>query len=153
MGSRWIAILQAKWEFMMMTFKKGTRGHFRLNLLPTKFFLLNFTKIIWFFWDLRLTLYDIPKDVGLWLVLGEILAFSNIFGFLAVNWALKWTKTINFGCFPFEPKFKTLTVFSNTVFVLLGTTSDYFSKIEQYLGEYSPKKPPKRDNFMDTASI
>ena len=48
-------------------------------------FLLNFTRILLFFWDLGLTLFDIPKDA----VFPEILVLSNIFGFLAVNWALK----------------------------------------------------------------
>ena len=34
--------------------------------------------------------------------------------------------------------------FCNTVFVLLEiTTGQNLSKIEQYLGEYSPKKPQK----------
>ena len=77
------------------------------------------------FWDLGLTLFDIPKDV----VFAEILVLSNIFGFLAVHWALKWTKTVNFGCIPFEPKFKILKDFSNTVFLLL---EDYLcSKFQQ----------------------
>ena len=31
--------------------------------------------------------------------LTEILALSNFFGFQAVNWAPKWTKTVNFGAF------------------------------------------------------
>ena len=48
-------------------------------------FLLNFTRILGFSWDLGLILFDIPKDV----VFPEILVLSNIFGFLAVNWALK----------------------------------------------------------------
>ena len=78
-------------------------------------FLLNFTRILWFFWDLGLTLFDISKDV----VFPEILVLSNIFDFLAVNWTLKWIKSVNFGCIPFEPKFKTLKDFSNTLFVLL----------------------------------
>ena len=47
-------------------------------------------------------LFDIPKDA----VFAEILDLSNIFGFLAVNWAPKWTKTVNFQCALFEPNFK-----------------------------------------------
>ena len=46
-------------------------------------------------WDL-LTLFDIPKDV----VFAEILFFSNIFSFSAINWALKLTKTVNFVYIP-----------------------------------------------------
>ena len=34
----------------------------------------------------------------------------------------------------------------------LGAASDHFSKIKQYLGEFSPKKP-KRGPFMDGESI
>ena len=48
-------------------------------------FLINFTRIMWFFWDLGLTFFDIPKNV----VFPEMLVLSNIFGFLAVNLAPK----------------------------------------------------------------
>ena len=82
------------------------------------------------FWDLGLTLFDIPKDV----VFAEILVLSNIFGSSAVNWAQNGTKL--FDCInapkvysfvtfwgpigvPFESKFKILKDFSNTVFFLL----------------------------------
>ena len=36
--------------------------------------LLNFTRILWFFWDVEHILFDIPKDT----VFAEILVFSNI---------------------------------------------------------------------------
>ena len=85
-----------------------------------------------FFWDLGLTLLIISKDE----VFAEILVFSNIFGFLEVNCASKWTKTVNFGCIQFQPKFKILKDFSNIVFALLETTyGQSFSNIKQYLGE------------------
>ena len=48
-------------------------------------FLLNFTRILWSSWDLGLMLFDIPKNV----VFAEILVFSNVFGFRAVNWTPK----------------------------------------------------------------
>ena len=123
------------WEFPL-TLWRSNRGQFRLNLDPPKcFFLFNFTRILYFFWDLVLTLFDIPKDV----VFSNILVFSNIFGFPAVHWAPKRNKTVNFGCFPFI-----LKDFSNTLLVLLKTTSGQnFSKIKQYLGEQGPKKPKK----------
>ena len=38
------------------------------------------------------TLFEIPKDA----IFVEILVFSNISHFAVVNWAPKWTKTINF---------------------------------------------------------
>ena len=66
-------------------------------------FLLNFTKIIRFFLDLGLKLFDIPKDV------------SSILGFATVNWVPKWTKTVNFGCVLFDSKFELYKDFSNTV--------------------------------------
>ena len=78
------------------------------------FFLLNFTRILQLFCDLRLTLFDIPKE----LVLAKILVLSSVFDFPVVNWVPKWTRTVNFGCAPFEPKFKNLKDFSNAVFVL-----------------------------------
>ena len=102
-------------------------------------FLLNFTRILWFFWDLGLTLFDIPKDA----VFPEILVLSNTFGFQVVNWALKCTKTANFGCILFEPKFKILKA-SNTAFDLL---EEYFwLKSQQYrtiFGRVRPKIPKK----------
>ena len=65
-------------------------------------------------------LFDILKDVAF----PEMLSFSNISGFSAVNWAPKWSKAVNFRCLPFQLKFKILKEFSNTVFVLLDR--DYF---------------------------
>ena len=78
-------------------------------------FLLNFSSIMWFFWDLWLPLFDIAKNV----VFPENLVISSIFGFLGVNWVPKWTKTVNFRCVPIDSKFKLLKDFSNTVLVLL----------------------------------
>ena len=105
---------------------------FRPKLGPKNVFRLNFPIIVWFFWDLGLTLLIIPKDA----VYAGILVFSNIFGFLTVNWAPKWTEIVNFSCIPFEPKFKILKDFSNTVFFLLENTyGQSFSKIKQYLAE------------------
>ena len=66
----------------------------------------------------------------------EILGLSNIFGFSAVNWAPKLTKTVNFVCIPFEPKLKLLKDYSNTMFALLEdylwsklTTDIYLNKV------------------------
>ena len=42
------------------------------------------------FWDLGLTLFDISEDA----VFAEILVLSNTLGFSAVNWPLKWNKTV-----------------------------------------------------------
>ena len=60
------------------------------------FLLFSFTRILWFFWDLGLPLFDIPTDA----FFAEILVFSKIFGFAAVNGAPKWTKTVTFQCIP-----------------------------------------------------
>ena len=60
------------------------------------FLLFSFTRILWFFWDLGLPLFDIPTDA----FFAEILVFSKIFGFSAVNGAQKWTKTVTFQCIP-----------------------------------------------------
>ena len=68
---------------------------------------------------LGLTSLIIPKDA----VFAEILVFSNIFGFPAVSWAPIWNKTVNFSCISFEPKFKILKYFSDTVFFLLQIAS------------------------------
>ena len=87
-------------------------------------------------------LFDIPKDV----VFAEISVFSNIFGFPVVNWALKWTKTLKFGYFSFELKFKILKDFSNTVFVL---SEDYlwskFQQDQRIFGGVSAQNPQKRE--------
>ena len=66
------------------------------------FFFFFFFLILQEFCDLGLTLFDIPNDV----VFAEILVLSNIFGFLVVNWAPGWTKTVNFRCVLFENKYE-----------------------------------------------
>ena len=91
----------------------------------------SYYSVYWFFWDLRLTSYDIPKDA----VFPKILVLSNIFGFPAVNWTPKWTKTVNFVCVPFEQKFKFLTNFSNTMFVLLEDSLWSKLTIDVYLNK------------------
>ena len=58
-------------------------------------FWLILQEILDFFWDLGLMLFDIPEDVAF----PEILVLSNIFGFPTVNWAPKWTKTVNLHAF------------------------------------------------------
>ena len=110
---RWKVLLQARWGFRVTLWPHG--GNLDPIWGPIFFFLLNFTRILWYFWDLRLALFDIPKDV----VFPELLVFSNIFGFPAVDWAQKWTKTVIFQCVPFEPNFKILKNFSNNELVLL----------------------------------
>ena len=98
---------------------------------------------------LKLTWFDINKDRDF----AEVLIFTNIFGFLVVNWTPKRTKAVNFGCVPFEPKLKILKDFSKPVFVLMETTSGQnFNKIKQYLGVQAPKKSQKRnhDRWIDT---
>ena len=98
---------------------------------------------------MRHALLIIRKDPAF----AEILVFSNIFVFLAVNWVPKWTETVNFSYIPFEPKFKILKDFLNTVFFLIG---DYlWSKFQQDRTIFGgdPKKSKKRGHFMDTESI
>ena len=53
-----------------------------------------------------------------------------------LNWAQKWTKSVNFGCIPSESKLKLLKDFSETVFTLLEeylwsklTTDIYLNKV------------------------
>ena len=87
---------------------------------------------MWLFWEVGLTLFDIPKDV----VFVEILFFNNIFGCPEVNLAQKWKQSVYFGCLPFKLVFQILKGFSSNVFTLLDTTyGQNFSKTEQYLVE------------------
>ena len=62
-----------------------------------------------------------------------------------VNWALKWNITVNYRCVPFEPKFKILKDFSNTVFVIL---EDYlwskFLQDRKIFGGVRAKNLPKK---------
>ena len=118
------------WEFVYDTLTHGS------NLDPTwaqKMFLgLIFQEFCDFSgtWDSRYWLFLRMQFMQKFWVL------VIFFGFLAVNWALKWTKTVNFSCIPFELKFKFLKDFSNIVFFLLENTyGQSFSKIKQYLGE------------------
>ena len=59
-------------------------------------------------------LFDSQKDA----VSGKKFVFGNILGFLGLNWAQKWTKTINFGYVLFPLKHLILKDCSETVFVL-----------------------------------
>ena len=103
--------------------------------------LLNLTRTLWFFWDVRLTLFDILKDV----VFVEILGFSNIFHFLAVNWVWNGPKPETLGAFHLSQNSKFWRIFqTNAVFVLLETTSGQnFSMIKQHSGSKGPKKSNK----------
>ena len=56
-------------------------------------FFINYIRILRFTWDLQLTLFDSPKDV----VSETVLVFDRSLYFPGVNWAQKWTKTVNFG--------------------------------------------------------
>ena len=51
------------------------------QIYAQRLFLLKFTKILRFFWDVGVTLFDISKNA----VFAEILVFRNIFGFSAIN--------------------------------------------------------------------
>ena len=59
-----------------------------------------FERVLWFFWDLGLILFDTHKDA----VFLQNFVLSNIFGFPVVNRVPKSTISVNFGCIPFEPK-------------------------------------------------
>ena len=59
-------------------------------------------------------LFDRNKNV----VSEKILAFGNILGFLSVNWAKKWTKTVKFGYVPSPLKHLILKNWLENVFVL-----------------------------------
>ena len=89
------------WEFVNDSL---THGGNLDTIWAQKICWLNFLRILWFFWDLGHRLLIIPKDAAF----AEILIFSNNFGFSSVNWAPKWTKTVNSSCIRFEPKFKIL---------------------------------------------
>ena len=89
-------------------------------------------------------LLDILNDV----VFTEILGFSNIYGFPAVNCTPKCTKTVNFGCIPFEPKYKILKDLSETLsywrLALVKISEDRIAFAQ---------KNPKRGQFSDAESI
>ena len=65
---------------------------------------MNFTTILWFFWDLVFMLFDSPND----LVFGGFFFFTNISDFPGVNCPQKFnfdfTLKFNFGYIPLEPK-------------------------------------------------
>ena len=84
-----------------------------------------------------------PKDA----VFSEILVFSNIFGFPTVNWAPIWTETVNFNCTPFEPKFKILKDFSNTVFLIGDYLWSKFQQDQTIFVESKGQKNPKKGPF------
>ena len=112
-------------------------------------FLLFFLRILWFIWDLGLVLFYGHKDV----VSGKILVFDNISSFLGVNWAQKWTKTVNFGYVPFPLKHFILRDCSEAVFFLWEIY--HWLKFQQtrvIFGWERAQKFPKRNHFMIAAS-
>ena len=64
------------------------------------------------FLEMGHTLLIIPKDAAF----AEILVFSNIFGFLAVNWAPKWTETVNLRSFLLSQNSKFWRIFQTLCF-------------------------------------
>ena len=93
-----------------------------------------------FMWDLGLMSSDSRKDA----VSGKIKVSGNIFCFLGVNWAQRWTKTQNFGYVAFPVKDISFKDSSYSVIDLSYSTSGpNFSKIKHYLGEKGLKNPPK----------
>ena len=91
----------------------------------------------------------IPKDA----VFADILGFSNIFGFPTVNWTPIWTETVNFNCILFEPKFKILKDFSNTVFLIGDYLWSKFQQDQTIFGGVRAQKISKSAYFMDSESI
>ena len=98
---------------------------------------LNFTRILWFFWDLRLTLLIIRKDA----VFAEILAFSNIFGFPVVKCAPIWTETVTLTTtetlttFHLSQNSRFWRIFQTLFFFMETTSGQSFSRIKQYFRE------------------
>ena len=91
-------------------------------------------------WDFGLVSSDSPKDV----VSGKIKAFGNILCFPGVNWAQKWTKTVNFRYVPFPLKDISFKDSSYSVIDLCYSISGpNFRKIGYYLGEKGLKNTPK----------
>ena len=120
-----------------------------LFLAPKKIFLINFIRIMWFIWDLGLVLLDDHKNLVSW----KILVFGNILGFLGVNWAQKWTKTVNFGYVSFPLKHFILKDCSETAFLLWETYLWLkFQQTRAIFGRERAQKTPKRSHFMGAAS-
>ena len=91
-------------------------------------------------------------------VFAEIFGFSNIFGFLTSGkLGPKMNQNCKIRCVSFEPKFKILKDFSNTVFVLFETGLDLlWSKFQQdqtIFGAVKAQKITKRGHFMDAKLI
>ena len=83
----------------------------------------------------------------------EILIFSNIFVFLAVNWAQKWSETVNFSCIPFEPKFKIWRIFQTLCFFYRRLPMVKVpARSNNTWGSKGPKIA-KRGHIIDTESI
>ena len=81
----------------------------------------------------------------------------SIFFVFPQYWAVKWIKTINFQCVPFEPNSKIFKEFSNNAFVLLDYLWSKFHQDRTIFGRIKAKKTKnkqtKRGNFMDAKSI
>ena len=151
------------WEFVNDSL---THGGNLDTIWAQKICWLNFLRILWFFWDLGHRLLIIPMDAAF----AEILIFSNNFGFSSVNWAPKWTKTVNSSCIRFEPKFKILDtkIFQTLCFSywrlpmvkvsarsnnIWGSKDPNFAKRGHFMGTESIKQILKIFNFTTTYAI
>ena len=97
--------------------------------------LLNFRRIMWFFWGLGPMLFNITKDT----FFAEILAFSNIFGFSVVNSTPKWTKTETLGAFHLSQNSKFWRIFQT---ICLSYWRLHLVKVSARSNNIWPKKRP-----------
>ena len=126
-----------------------SREQFRSDFGPKNFFLLNFTRLLSFFWDLGVSVFHILN-----IIFAEILVVSNIFVFSDGKLAPKWTKTVNFACPAFEAKHKISMDFSNTVFVLLETIyQSLYPKFQQHRSIFGGVRPETQVTAVQIARI
>ena len=135
---------------MWWAFGTAPWGQVRPSLGPKISFWLNFTRIMWFFWELVLTLLIIPK----------VFSFCRNFGFWQYFWfydgklGLKMDQNCTFWVCSIWAKIQKFEgFFKRCVCLIGGYLWSNFQQDQTIFGGVRAQKILKRVHFMDAESI
>ena len=144
-----MVLLEAIREFVMSIWH-SPMGQVRPSLGPKISFWLNFTRIMWFFWELVLTLLIIPK----------VFSFCRNFGFWQYFWfydgklGLKMDQNCTFWVCSIWAKIQKFEgFFKHCVCLIGGYLWSNFQQDQTIFGGVRAQKILKRVHFMDAESI
>ena len=110
------------------------------------FFLPNFTRILWFFWDMGLTLFDIPKDA----VFSRNFGFKQYFEFSGSKLGPDMNENYKRWVLSIWAKIQNFERFFKHCFCLIGRIPmvKISARLNNILGS-KVQKHPKKTHFVD----